>query len=393
MRRIAAAAAALFLATAVSAAAADLPEIPFVPLSPLVMGRGGSFIADTRGYDSFFFNPAGFSRDGGSFTLTSASSWIYSRVDDLVALGGQLLSGTATASSELAFMNKQVTTGGLGAGAQWGIGYVGNGLGLGAMVIVDSLLSGPTLLGMSGDITGTIGFIGGLSYPFQLGGVRFHVGGAVRPMIRIHVPLDNSSSIALLGAVANGQNATAALSSANALYGVGIGLDLGTIAEVGWFTFGLSIRDLAGTQFRYAASTFGTVSSTFGSQMRFPAGTPVSADTYTIPMDMAFGIGFHPDFGNFNGVFDPSMSVDVNDLVSLFTGARTVWTLLHAGAQVRILSVFSVSAGLNQGYLTAGFGVKLFFLDINAALFTRELGVRAGDKPNAGAALDVSIRW
>jgi hypothetical protein len=80
-------------------------------------------------------------------------------------------------------------------------------------------------------------------------------------------------------------------------------------------------------------------------------------------------------------------------LVGLFSGDRTVWTLLHAGAQVRILSLFSVSAGLNQGYLTAGFGVKLFFIDINAALFTRELGVRAGDKPNAGAALDVSIRW
>ena len=204
MRRIQAAAAALLLATAVSAAAADLPEIPFVPMSPEVMGRGGSFIADTHGYDSFFFNPAGFSRDGGSFTLTSASAWVYSRADALATLGGQLLGGTATPASELTFLTNQVTTGGLGFGAQWGIGYVGNGLGLGAMIILDSLLSGPSLMGMGGDITGTIGFIGGLSYPFELGGIKFHVGGAVRPMIRIHVPMDSSVSMGLLSAVATG---------------------------------------------------------------------------------------------------------------------------------------------------------------------------------------------
>ena len=38
-------------------------EIPFVPMSPEIMGRGGSTIADARGYDSLFSNPAGFSRD------------------------------------------------------------------------------------------------------------------------------------------------------------------------------------------------------------------------------------------------------------------------------------------------------------------------------------------
>src|SRR5258706_12040240 len=129
MRRIPAAVAALLLASAVSAAAADLPEIPFVPMSPLVMGRGGSFIADTRGYDSFFFNPAGFSRDGGSFTLTSASTWIYSRVDDLVALGGQVIGGGGAPSSGGAFFRRPGTPGGVGGGGGGGERSVWSGAG------------------------------------------------------------------------------------------------------------------------------------------------------------------------------------------------------------------------------------------------------------------------
>ncbi len=383
----------LGVAAAFGAFAADVAEIPFMPMSPLVLGRGGSFVADARGYESLFFNPAGFSREGGSFTLASASSWIYARPDALVSLGRDMLLGTSTPSSLLGFMNSQVTSGGLGAGSAAGIGYVGNGLGLGAAVILDSLLSGPTLFGLSGDVTGTIGFIGGLSFPFPLGGLTLHLGGDVRPMIRIHVPVDNASALGLLGAVATGSDPFAALSSQNALYGVGIGLDLGAIAEAGWFTFGLAVRDLAGTQFKYSATSYGTLSSTFASQLRFPDGTPATADTYTIPMDISFGMGIHPDFGNFNGVFDPSASIDIHDLVSLLSGSRSVWTLLHVGAQLRILSLFDLTAGLNQGYLTAGFGLRLLFIDINAAVFTRELGAYVGDKPNAGATIDVSIRW
>ncbi len=393
LRKVFPAAAAFILVTVLNAAAADIREIPFVPMSPQVMGRGESFVAEAHGYDALFFNPAGFSRDNGSFTLTSTSTWIYSRPDALVALGGQLLGGTSTSSAELDFMNSQVTTGGLGAGSAAGIGYVGNGLGLGAVFIVDSLVSGPTLLGMTGDLTGTLGFIGGLSFPFDVGGVKIHLGGAIRPMIRIHVPLTSAVAMGMLGALANGGDVMAAIDSAHALYGVGIGMDLGAILETGWFAFGLSIRDLAGTQFRYSQSTYGTLSSTFGSRMQFPAGTAVTADRHFIPMDISFGIALHPDFGNFNGVLDPSISLDIHDLVGALSGTSSVWTLLHAGAQVRILSLFSLSAGLNQGYLTAGAGLKLFFLDINAAVFTRELGTYLGDKPNSGATLDVSIRW
>ncbi len=385
----------LFFSLLVAAplAAADYAEAPFVPLSPEVIGRGDSFVADAHGYDSLFFNPAGFSRENGSFTLVSGSSWIYSRPDALLTLGEGLITGSNTPASLLGYMNSQVTTGGFGAGASAGIGYVGNGLGLGVVFIADSLLSGPTLLGMTGDLTGTLGFIGGLSFPLEVFGAKIHLGGDVRPMIRVRAPLTSGVALGVLDSLATGGDAISALNAAGALYGVGIGLDFGSILEMGWFTVGLSVRDLGGTQFRYAQSTFGATMSSLAASLKFPTGTPTTADTYTIPMDIRFGVSLHPDFGTFSSILDPSVSVDVDNIAGFLSGTSSIWTLLHAGAQVRVLSLVSVSAGLNQGYLTAGVGLKLLFLDINAAVFTRELGAYIGDMPNSGATLDVAVRW
>lgn len=373
--------------------AETIAEIPFLPMSPQVMGKGGSFIADAHGYDSFFYNPAGFSRSGGSFTLLAATAWAYSRPDELVGLGQQYAAGTGSSSSTLGFLNNQVTAGGFGIGMSAGIGYVGNGLGLGMMIIEDSSLYGSTLLGASGDLTATIGFIGGLSVPFDVLGFKLHAGGDVRPMIRVHAPISNSVALGMLSALANGEDLLSPLNSADALYGVGIGIDLGAIAELGWFTFGLSVRDLGGTQFKYNVNTFGTVSSTFGSSLRFPAGASVTADQYVIPMNVGIGVAVHPDLGSFKYWVDPSISVDLQDLGGVLGGDHSIWYALHGGAEFKLLNMFALRAGLNQGYLTFGAGVKLLVLDLNFALFTQELGAHLGDRPRAGATLDIAVRW
>jgi len=374
--------------------AASYVEAPFVPLSAEAMGRGGSMVADTTGYDSFFYNPAGFSRENGSFTLGDATAWMYSRPDQALTLGQQLLAGTSTTAGIASFLNDQVTTGGVGIGASAGIGYVGNGLGLGTVLIVDSLLNGPVLLGASGNMTGTIGFIGGLSVPFDVLGFKIHVGGDIRPMIRVHVPITNTVAVGMLNALISNGDVFAAMNSAAALYGVGIGLDVGTIAELGWFTAGLSIRDLAGTQFRYSSSTFGVLENSLISSVEFPtSGASTGANTYTIPMDVAVGVGVHPDMGTFNNVLDPSINVDLHDVIGALAGQKSIWTLLHIGAELKFLSFLTLRGGLDEGYLTAGLGVKLAFLDLNVAVFTQELGQYVGDTPNSGATLSLAIRW
>lgn len=394
-KRVLAICAILLGLVAVGAAFANtINEIPFVPMGPEVLGRGGSSIADTRGYDSLFYNPAGFSRDPSSFTLGSTSAWVYGRPDEFISLAAQVGGGGGGASSVLTFINNQVTKGGVGAGASWGIGYVGGGLGLGASIIMDTILSGPTLLGVTGDLTATIGFTGGLSVPFEVAGFKVHAGGDVRPMIRVHALLDNATAVGMLNALATGGNAFGALGSGTGLYGVGIGLDLGAIAELGWFNVGFSIRDLGGTQFRYNQSSMSALGSSLASSLQFPSsGSLVTADQYVIPMDISLGVSFHPDFGTFNNIVDPSISLEMHNIGAGLSGQDSAWTLLHFGVETRFFSFFTLRTGLNQGYLTLGAGLKFLVFDMNFALFTRELGAHVGDKSLSGMTMNAAIRW
>ena len=393
MRKAPAIALLMVILAAGFASAAEIAESPFLPLSPEIMGRGGSFIADAHGYNSFFYNPAGFSRESGSFTLGDAAIWVHARPDELASLASRLVSGTSTPLSILSFLNNQVTTGGFGFGASFGIGYVGNGLGLGVVLIEDSILYGPTLLGLSGDLTFTVGFIGGLAVPFDWHGMKIHVGGDVRPMIRAHARIGDTIATDMITALASGGSMITALNAADTVYGVGIGLDLGAIAELGWFTFGLSVRDLGGTQFKYDLNSFGNVYDAFTTHVQFPAGTAVTADRYVIPMDVALGIGLHPDMGSMNYFFDPSLSVDLHDLVSALSGATSVWALLHAGLELKLINLFTLRAGYSGGFLSLGAGMKLLIFDMNFAVFTQELGAHIGDRPSAGASLNLGIRW
>ncbi|MGA2478475.1 MAG: hypothetical protein ABSG63_06950 [Spirochaetia bacterium] len=377
----------LLSASSAALFAAQFNEMPFVPLDPEIMGRGGSSVADAHGYESFFYNPAGFSRGTGSFSLSS-SMWIHARPDQFL----NLLVGSKSQTDILTFLNEQVTTGGFGMGASTGIGYVGNGLGLGFVMMADSMMYGPSLLGLTGDLTATAGFIGGLSVPIDVGNYKIHVGGDVRPMIRMHTLLSNSDAIAVITALSSGGSLFGALSPAATVYGVGFALDFGAIAELGWFTVGLSIRDLGGTQFTYNQNSFGTVMNSLGSALKFPPGTAVT-DQYVIPMDVALGLGFHPDLGTVSQYVDPSFNMDLHDLFGTLGGTKSVWTLLHLGAEVRLISLFNLALGLDSGYFTFGAGIKLLVFEWNFAVFTQELGAYIGDRPSSGASINLSVRW
>jgi len=392
MRRALVVSATIIMLCATSGFADTIVEQAFVPLSPAIMGQGGSYIASAQGYNSFFYNPAGFSRGSGGFTALSSSTWIFSRPDLLLGQITQNIVGSQTSSSLLNYINSQITTGGLGIGSSLGFGYIGNGFGLGSVFIMNSSLYGATALGATGDLTATLGFIGGFSFPFVLAdNIKIHAGADIRPMIRMHTPITNSTAVALLTALTSGGDVGNALNSATTVYGSGIGLDLGVIAELWWFNLGLSIRDLGGTRFNYATNTFGSVTGNVALHGSFPSGDQAT-DTYVIPMDIGFGFAFHPDMGKTNLFFDPIIDFDMRDINGIIDGTANFWTLLHFGTEIRLINLFAIRAGLNQGYLTAGVGIKVFAFDLNMAVFTEELGLHLGDRPASGVTFSLDVK-
>jgi len=354
----------------------DILDDPiFAPVLPNVIGMGNSVTATAHGYEALFTNPAGFSKADGSFTLLSASvNPYFAPTPDNISNFELALTDQEAA---IVLLSDLVVTNGIGANANTGIAIVGKGLGLGVVLDVDSYARGETPFGTTADAVGTLSAIAGLSFNPKLGPLSIHVGGDLRYMHRMK--MDDVGIIDLMNL---GDDDPATTADVDLLTGDALAIDLGTIIDMGPLSLGLSVRDVGGTKFIYSYENQDT-------------GETGSVDEdYRIPMQVNTGIGYHPDFGALAWLIDPTFTVEYQHVYYQDPeNTPSFWTGVHAGTEIRVLRFMKVRAGINQGYITAGLGAKLLFLDINMAYFTREMGEYAGVDPNSGMSLEVAIRF
>jgi len=376
----------LFAASSLCAEEGTVYEPPFSPRSAEVMAQGGSFNANAQGFYALFSNPAAYAGETSSLTVFSGMPWVYAfpppaLTESLSALGQNPVS---------AGWSDLLTGPGGGAGASLGVGYVGNGLGLGLIGTAESFAWGPNTLGISVDSNITVGFIGGLALPIRIGGLTMKIGGAFRPMYRIHVPgLGINAFMSML----SGDSGEGEI-NVTAYHGVGLALDAGILAEYGPLAAGVALRDLFGTPFQYSTSTVTALIEALKAGSLPEGGELVSGETrYVIPMTAHFGVAFHPRLGGLSAIVDPIVHADWE--VPFLSGERAVsfWTSIHAGAEVSLFSMLKLRAGINQGYLTAGIGFHLLFVDLNVAYFGRELGSFAGSRENQGVTAELAFRF
>ncbi|MFP4364721.1 MAG: hypothetical protein ACLFR1_12735 [Spirochaetia bacterium] len=369
-------------------------EVPAgTPQSPEVMAQGGSFAAISHGYNSLFTNPAGFSRSPSEFTLTSLSLWLYGNGPKLINLDGSDFNdenGEVSTGAILDLADSLIQSG-TGFGFSGGLGWAGGGVGLGLYSTGDFLVRGENLLGANGYLIWTNGLVAGLSFELNLLGINFHLGGDVRPEIRTFTNMNSNTMGTLIGAMNSGGSPEDALMQLPALQGFGLGIDVGTIAELGPFTAALSIRDLFGTQYAFRQTSIQEIADEGG----IVEGTELAKDAppFVTPMNLSFGASFNPDLGALSFLIDPMVHLELHDAIEVLSEGRSPWNLLHLGGEVKLLRFIRVRGGINQGYFTAGAGVHLLFLDVNAGVFTRSLGRLATDYPNTGFTVEAAIRF
>jgi len=383
-------------ATAVSAA--EIQLAPFAPKSPVIMAQGGSFSAVAGGFEALFTNPAGFASPKGSLTIASAMPWTFGNPVDLMeteftdATTGEPDMNAIVDYIELASKN------GVGLGTAGGVGYVGRGLGFGLITSNELFLFGtPFPAGVGGYISSEIAIIGGLALnPINTNFMKLSVGADLRPGIKIFAPLTAKAALGIITASDSEYESDMddALDEVLVYQGSGLGIDLGTKLTLGSLTASLSFRDLFGT--RYAMTSFGanewlTAMETSGG---LPEGGDENGDTYIVPMNISLGVAYHLNMGPFSFLIDPTVHAELSDPFAVFgEQQKSPWSLLHVGTEIRVLRFIKLRAGINQGYITAGAGVRLLFLDFNVAAFTRELGKYAGDSPSSGVSAEVALRF
>lgn len=386
--------------------AADAVELdPFFVYSPRIMAQGGSFTAIASGHEALFTNPAGFA-SRGSLTLGSVTGWgflnpksVMDQIDAAMASGGEI--------DPLEIIKSQAKNG-FGGGASLGVSFVGGGLGLGFIASTNLLVQGDTFpLGLTGKYSTTLAVVGGYAHTFDIGSTKLILGADLRPMIRSYSTIDASTISNLMDAFfdANGNSLSpematifAALNggdpaTAFAYQGAGMGIDLGVKWELGSLTLGFSMRDLFNTKISMFKHGLGDYFEYLYNNAAFPSNEIQADGDFIIPMTINAGLAFHPDLGGLSFLIDPTFHVDLVDPIGVLQDGQSPWALLHMGTEVRVLRFIKVRGGINQGYVTGGLGMKILFLDLNASIFTSELGPYAGDQPSTGVSFEVALRF
>ncbi|HOX48549.1 MAG TPA: hypothetical protein PLG14_05120 [Spirochaetales bacterium] len=380
---------ALVLLAASLAGAQTAALSPLSAKDPRSMALGGAFTALSSGYSALSGNPAGFAAAKAELMVADFSSWLYVKPTSAnLEKAARLASGGADDAEILSAMNDLITENGFGGGLSFGAGYVGKGLGVGMFLVGDSSVKGETAMGAVMTSSASLNAVLGLGAPIRIGGLTVSLGGDVRPFFRAESADGGWAFGEIMSGLMSGGDVGAVFMGESVESGFGLAMDFGASVELGSLSVGLSIRDVA-PSFIVSEMTVEELLAELGAGS-FPRASCSSQSVLVLPSVTA-GLAWKPRL--VPGLVEPALYFEVQDPVSVIRDRESFWNLLHVGAEVELLSFFSLRAGLNKGWPSAGFGLDLAFLSLDAAVFTEELGRRPGDLPRSGATISAAIRF
>ncbi|MFQ3621432.1 MAG: hypothetical protein SNJ78_10885, partial [Spirochaetales bacterium] len=345
-------------------------EEPFPFWYPEYAAQGNSSVAYSDGFGALFSNPAGFSLPKREINLLNSVFSIYGSPKARVPLVRSLLRNSMSTSDET-FLSEDLTGSGLGISSIFGLGYVGRGLGLGLLGGVEVVSSGDEYPSeLRGDVLSQFMLVVGYAIQKELWGVQFLLGADIRPLIRIHAPLEERETALLLNhylgtsidpIIGNFYTDTYALN------GSGIGIDLGLMVLWNSFSFGFVLQDLFDTQLFYSWNDLSSVRDALSRGGLPPVNSPPDNAIYTIPMSLTVGAAYTTNFDAWKRVFQARVHAE------WLNPHRSSLSSFRAGAEATFFSTLSLRAGLHEGEPTYGLGLSIGILTLNSAIFTRRI--------------------
>ncbi len=297
----------------------------------------------------------------------------------LNGLGASLQTALDQATTALTDL---LPSGNANVGAMIGIAASGNGLGIGLFGNVAAGLYTPTgksILSSMARASTTITLAAGLAFSLWDG---FDIGFQVRPTINGYISFLPAGMITNLMSGSTDPTAIVASILSNGIYkGFRIGFDAGALWDLGDLTLGVAVKDLIPSPTLYLNYTDPMALLTPSEIANFKGATAIPG-SYQVPgLKVNVGVQWHPDWGILNDILDPRIGVDVMDIGGWLrtsaadkAAAMSEWDILqkiNIGAQVKLFKFLTFSAGLGQGMASAGVGINLLLVDINAAVGAR----------------------
>lgn len=375
----------MILALTAGAAFGQTAVTGVTPKDARSMGMGGTFRVFSDGYSSFFGNPAGFA-GMGSLTLLDTSVWAYIKpnsasIGDIqtVADSNSTDSQKASAISDLLAQNNNFT----GAGTAIGLGWAGRGFALGANIVLDAPVGGSFPLGTKLAVVSQADGVVGFGIPIKLGILGLKLGLDGRAFYRIQSDPPAGWPLKTFMDAMNAGD----LSAFDLYGGYGFAADAGAVLNIGPVLLGFSARDF-GLEFKMGKFTAEDLKSNGFGALPFNGTTP-----YVLTPQYAAGLGLRLFE---NKKFEPSVYAEVENPQDIFASSdmmAQMFNSLHAGAQLRLLNFITVRGGLNKGWYSLGAGIDLSLIELDAAVFTEEMGSYPGSKGRTGISVQAAVRF
>lgn len=348
---------------------------------------GGTHAALADDFTVLFANPAGFLEVE---PVVSVSELTFKLSGPVFDIAGIVLSGEEDLfnSSEVQSMLRGLYTG-FNLTGPLSFGYLGDGLGFGMFSNSNLEFRNDKPLQVTARLTEEVSLLGGYAFRLPLPERSVHkldLGILMKGGIRGEVEITKSflqleellSSLAPGGLVHNPFDLVSI-----------IGFDLGIRYEYNdVLAVGLVGRDIFSPTLRSKYTTL---------QSFLDGGEIPSQENGLVPLDLSLGIMYRPPIGG-EDQFLSGMKVflDYRDIIDFWTHPKTAKNpLLHIGlgTELEFLKVLSFRLGFNEGYLTAGLGLDLSVLALNASMFGSELSSEPGMRPVYNLMIGLEFRY
>lgn len=401
----------------------------YVPTSSHRMAMGSAGLGLGGFYDSYLYNPANLQKDGVKIALPSLTLTVNNIYDLMVVNEGEdnivdianRIGSDDNAPVELATLFLQSIPFGYGEilTLDTNVGFKSRGFGL-DLAVQEKLKSynggGDYTTASVISVTNVVATAAlGFNIPFIEDFLTLDVGASGAFAFRAYsIALDANSALNLVSAIQNGGDPGVAVmenlpfASGYALpftVGANLNLPLGLSVSAVGRNFNGNYNMTGYTNLKSLINNDETVVAFVGEDALDSTNStePTLADEFEVEVPWSFdlGLSFSPSTP-LDGLLKAQLAFDFIDCYSLLDDYinenRTPIQLksdalasLNVGAQVRLLSLVDIRAGLSQGYKSVGVGFDLLVLHLDASYYWKEYGEVLGQSSSDALSVKFSL--
>ena len=354
------------------------------------LGMGGAAVAVPDNYQSIWANPAGLAKGKVQFSLPSVGVTVYSPlaisqkidssdgIDDDELVNG-VLSSLTRVYGKVADVDAQLS---FSAG--------GFGLGINVKDTLYSYVPKTSTGGISSKFYDALAFdaVVGYGLDIPLGFATIDLGVSAGLSTLMYSDLIGASDFMSLMS-SDDMGAAAAEKFQNIPLAAGYAIPINVGANVNLplgFKVGAVLRNINGTYKMNQAANYAALED-----------PEAELEAFEIEVPMTLDAGFAWDISFLGNFLHPVIAADVIDVIGLCKSndfsVENLINYVRAGVEVKGLWIADARIGLDRGYWTAGVGLDLALLRVEAAYYWQEMGSYVGEKPQDAFSIKMNIGW